>query len=43
MSHRMPLTTFAAYRKEGFKMAAPSRSVELVEQARRSESFPPRF
>jgi hypothetical protein len=33
----------AAYRKEGFKLAATSRSVELVERALRGEDFPARF
>lgn len=31
----------AAYRTEGFKLAAPSRSVELAERALRGEAFPP--
>jgi hypothetical protein len=33
----------AAYRTEGFKLAATSRSVELVERALRGEAFAPRF
>jgi hypothetical protein len=33
----------AAYRSEGFKLAATSRSVELVEQALRGETSSPRF
>lgn len=33
----------AAYRTEGFKLAATSRSVELVERALPGEAFPPRF
>ena len=33
----------AAYRKEGFRLAATSRSVELVERALRGETFPDRF
>jgi hypothetical protein len=33
----------AAYRKEGFKLAATSRRVKLVERALRGEAFPPRF
>ena len=32
-----------AYRAEGFKLAATSRSVELVERALRDETSPPRF
>jgi hypothetical protein len=31
------------YRTEGFKLAATSRSVELVEQALHGEAFSPRF
>jgi hypothetical protein len=33
----------AAYRTEGFKLAATSRSVELVERALLGEAFTPRF
>jgi hypothetical protein len=33
----------AAYRKEGFKLAATSRGVELVERALRGEAFTARF
>lgn len=33
----------AAYRTEGFKLAAASRGVELVERALRGETFLPRF
>jgi hypothetical protein len=33
----------AAYRTEGFKLAATSRSIELVERALHGEAFAPRF
>ena len=33
----------AAYRAEGFRLAATSRAVGLVERALRGEVFPPRF
>jgi hypothetical protein len=33
----------AAYRVEGFKLAATARSVELIERAIRGEGFPPRL
>jgi hypothetical protein len=39
----LPGCLLAAYRTEGFRLAATSRSVELVEQALRGEAFNPRF
>jgi hypothetical protein len=33
----------AAYRAEGFRLAATSRGVDLVERALRGEGFLPRF